>query len=147
MGSREESGVSADASPTKNFFIEMLVVDVPLDVAINDLVDNCVDGAIRASKRSDNFKKFWVKIKIDEKEFSISDNCGGISIELARDYAFRFGRPAKAKELKRSIGSYGVGMKRSLFKLGKEFTIDSTTKNSHFRIPVIVDKWRKKELR
>jgi hypothetical protein len=34
-----------DAEPTKAFFIDMLTRDIPLDQAILDLVDNCVDGA------------------------------------------------------------------------------------------------------
>jgi hypothetical protein len=32
------------ASPTKEFFIYMLVKDIPLNRAIIDLVDNSVDG-------------------------------------------------------------------------------------------------------
>jgi hypothetical protein len=135
----------AIASPTKDFFIKMLVADVRLDYAIIDLVDNGVDGAIRASGGTTNYKKYWVRITVNEKEFKISDNCGGIDVDLARNYAFRFGRPSDAKLLKGSIGNYGVGMKRSLFKMGNRFVVESTTENSHFKVDVDVDKWRKKD--
>jgi len=33
------------ADPTKDFFIDMLTRDIPLEWAILDLIDNCVDGA------------------------------------------------------------------------------------------------------
>ena len=36
-----------NASPTKEFFVEMLTKDVSLSLAILDLVDNSVDGALR----------------------------------------------------------------------------------------------------
>ncbi len=79
-----------NAEPTKNFFVEMLVRDVDLLDAVVDLVDNSVDGARRM--RTSNYQGLQVSVEFDATHFSVSDNCGGIPLAIARDYAFRFGR-------------------------------------------------------
>ncbi len=129
-----------EASPTKELFIYMLTRDIPLSRAILDLVDNSVDGATNLV-HNDDYSHYWIRIDIKEDKFSISDNCGGISIETARDYAFRFGRPKEMASTPGSIGKFGVGMKRSFFKLGNRFKVESTTKKSKFIIDHDVKKW------
>ena len=44
------SSDKAQASPTKQFFVSMLTRDISLADAILDLVDNCLDGALRLAK-------------------------------------------------------------------------------------------------
>ena len=83
------------ADPTKEFFIGMLTKDIPLTRAIIDLVDNSVDGALRLHP-DNNYEGLWVDIKLNGREFIIEDNCGGIPLEIAQRYAFRFGRPMEA---------------------------------------------------
>lgn len=39
---------TVNSSPTKNFFINMLTRDISLNDAILDLLDNCLDGALRS---------------------------------------------------------------------------------------------------
>lgn len=138
---------TVDASPTKDFFIRMLVMDAPLIKVIPDLVDNCVDGARRIRPGQD-FTDLWVRIEVNESRFRIADNCGGISVELAREYAFRFGRdkdmPAEL-QVPHSTGRFGIGMKRALFKMGREFRIESTTERTHFVIEEDVERWEEKE--
>ncbi len=134
-----------DASPTKNLFISILVRDISIRDAIGDLLDNSVDGALRLRpKRS--YSGLWVKIELDAQndKFVIEDNCGGIDAETARKYIFRFGHPDDAELLENSVGVFGIGMKRALFRLGKIFSVESTAKNSSFRIDVDVTKWQKK---
>ena len=128
------------ASPTKELFIYMLTRDIPLIRAILDLVDNSVDGATRLKDGSD-YSRFWIRIECAEHHFSISDNCGGIPISIARDYAFRFGRPKDVEATPGSIGKFGVGMKRSFFKLGNKFSVKSTTSSSSFIVEHDVEKW------
>lgn len=128
------------ASPTKEFFIHMLTRDVVITRAIIDLVDNSVDGAKRL--RTDNdFKGLYVKLDINKDRFRIEDNCGGIPIEIARNYAFRFGRPKDAPNTEHSVGQFGVGMKRTFFKLGKLINVSSKTAKSHFEMTVDVQSW------
>lgn len=119
----------------------MLTRDISLSDSINDLVDNCIDGALRI-RDGGGFENLWVRIDANNERFVISDNCGGIPADLARNYAFHFGRPAAAEKIAHSIGQFGVGMKRSLFKLGKRFVVDSTSSVSHFVVEVNVDEWR-----
>lgn len=129
-----------NASPTKEFFIYMLVRDVPLTRAILDLVDNCVDGA-RRTRPNNNFEGLTVRLTVLPTHFQIVDNCGGIAVDIARSYAFRFGRPKSAAMTSHSIGQFGVGMKRSIFKLGGNFTVESTTKDSRFCVASDIERW------
>ncbi|HWX40580.1 MAG TPA: ATP-binding protein, partial [Blastocatellia bacterium] len=143
-GSEQQSDNIVDASPTKDFFISMLVKDIGLTRAIIDLVDNSVDGA-RRTREGGDFSGLEVRIQTSPEHFQISDTCGGMSIELARKYAFRFGRPEQEPRVAHSVGQFGVGMKRALFKLGKKFIVQSTTRVSRFVIEEDVDQWRAKE--
>ena len=139
-----DSGVrnSISAEPTKAFFVDMLVRDIPLEQAVLDLVDNCVDGAKRLAKQAERpYEGCSVKITLDQTQFRIVDNCGGFDIETAREYAFRFGRPAGAKATSHSIGQFGVGMKRALFKFGRHFNVQSATSNEAWAVDVNVDEW------
>lgn len=131
-----------EAAPSKDFFIVMLTRDIPIEKAITELVDNSVDGATSVNRNKD-YLNFWVKIEVNKDFFKISDNCGGISVETAREYAFRFGRPIDAPDTDYSIGRFGVGMKRALFRLGSQFSIYSNTRDSSFEIEVDVGKWSK----
>ncbi len=133
-----------NAAPTKELFISMLVRDVTLRDAIGDLLDNCIDGALRL-RPDGNYKGLKVEIELDtvKGHFKIVDNCGGIPVDIARDHAFRFGRSQlKAKHTKHSVGVFGIGMKRALFKLGKNFQVESVSKDSSFDMSVNVNLWK-----
>ncbi len=127
-------------TPTKDLFITMLVRDLTLKDAIGDLVDNCVDGAkkMRPTKHYDGLS---IKISANKESFVIEDNCGGIEVEIARNYAFRFGRPKDTPATPGSVGQFGIGMKRSLFKLGSFFKITTVAEFSSFEMEVNVNTW------
>ena len=137
------------ASPTKEFFISMLIKDITLIDAIGDLIDNSVDGANRTAQHQklDNLNNFEIKIKTLPTKFEIEDNCGGIDIDIARKYAFRFGRPTDQvyKMEKHSIGQFGIGMKRAFFKIGNYIVVKSVAKKSKFETILNVKTWRIKE--
>jgi hypothetical protein len=149
-----------DARPTKRFFVRMLVRDIELIPAIVDLIDNSVDGAKRlaakaasgksrkstaskrgASGKSPKVSNHRIDIKLDANSFVIEDNCGGIELDRAINYAFRFGRPDDIEPLEGEVGQFGVGMKRALFKLGEHFVVDSVAPQSRFTLDVDVPKW------
>jgi hypothetical protein len=142
------------ADPDKLFFISMLVKDIELVPAVLDLVDNSVDGAralilaregdAPAPSDADGDKPFagmTISIIAAADRFEIADNCGGIDLDVARHYAFRFGRPKEYKGVAGSVGEFGVGMKRALFKLGREFEVASRTTTTEFDLKVDVDLW------
>lgn len=144
MSNKEVKGKNLiNAYPTKELFISRLIKDVTLKDAIGDLLDNSVDGALRIRK-DPSFEGLWVHIELNAEEnfFKISDNCGGIPVSVARDYVFCFGRPEGAEETGHSLGAFGIGMKRALFRLGNKFKVESVAQNSSFTMEVDVDKWR-----
>jgi len=138
---RSESRIAAH--PAKRFFVEMLTRDIELADAILDLLDNCVDGAVRSNAgtppkdKAKPYKGYWAKITLDSKHFRIEDNCGGIPLDVARHYAFRFGRHVadRDKDLN-TVGVYGIGMKRALFKLGTDCTVLSNHPEGNFGVHI-----------
>ena len=70
----------------------------------------------------------------------------GITLETAQKHAFRFGRPDSApKLLNNTVGRFGIGMKRSLFKIGKCFYVETKCNNDHFKVTVNVEDWEQKK--
>lgn len=133
-----------EGSPTKQFFIDMITRDISIEDAIMDLIDNSIDGANRMRPEG-HYQGLYIKIQIAGDHFSIEDNCGGFSLETAQKYAFRFGRPTTAPhEVNNSVGRFGIGMKRSLFKMGKKFVVETQHVDDHFKIDVDVDAWSAK---
>lgn len=130
-------------SPTKTFFIEMITRDISIKDAILDLLDNSIDGANNINPKS--YEGLYVDLTVNENEFIVKDNCGGFSLEIAQKYAFRFGRPDDAPTTEGSIGRFGVGMKRALFKIGNVFEVETKTISDHFQIDVKVNDWKKKK--
>jgi hypothetical protein len=142
----------ADANPTKEFFINMLTRDIELNDAILDLLDNCLDGVVRQKRDADKnkekkyYKGYKAEITIKNDSFEIKDNCGGISRTIAEKYAFRMGRVEDGEALP-TVGIYGIGMKRALFKIGKEAEVISQTIEDSFSVKIpedwaAVKKWQ-----
>lgn len=129
-------------NPTKKFFIEMITRDISIEDAIIDLLDNSIDGANKINPN--DYTGLKINITLSDSEFIIEDNCGGFSLEVAQKYAFRFGRPDEAPKARSTVGRFGIGMKRSLFKIGKEFVVESQSNDDHFKVIVDVDEWSKK---
>jgi len=129
-------------NPTKKFFIEMITRDISIEDAIIDLLDNSIDGANKINPN--DYTGLKINITLSDSEFIIEDNCGGFSLEVAQKYAFRFGRPDEAPKAHSTVGRFGIGMKRSLFKIGKEFVVESQSNDDHFKVIVDVDEWSKK---
>ena len=84
-------GTTVNANPTKEFFISMLTRDIDIKAAILELIDNSIDGAKRLRPEGD-YRNLYIKIDFDKDHFLIQDNCGGMGIDIATEYAFRFGR-------------------------------------------------------
>ncbi|AIN57987.1 ATP-binding protein [Pseudomonas soli] len=121
---------TAKADPTKDFFIDMITRDIGLDECIFDLLDNSIDGASRHAQANGrpNLSGYFADILMKDSSFEIKDNCGGMSLLDAKEYAFHFGRRSDApKDAENSIGLYGIGMKRAIFKIGKKIKIRSAT--------------------
>src|SRR5271157_733499 len=140
---------SVPSTPEKGFFIWMLTRDIDLQDAILDLLDNCVDGAIRVRSKAmadkDSFEGFWAHVTFHENKFVIEDNCGGIPWKIAQEYAFCMGRPEEVKTKPGTIGVVGIGMKRAIFKMGREGYVHSSHKDDSFMVTIPPSWFAKKE--
>jgi hypothetical protein len=143
---------SVDASPVKSFFVYMLTRDIRLEDAILDLLDNCVDGILRskigktAKEKKTPYDGFWAEIRFDKDTFSISDNCGGIPWGL-HQYAFTMGResdPDRPHDAPGTVGAYGIGMKRAIFKMGKQCSISTRNESDAYDVEIGPD-WIEKK--
>lgn len=145
---------TVNASPTKQFFVKMLTRDIDLLDAILDLLDNCVDGVIRSigvrkkhTPKERPYEHFHAKITANENEFIIEDNCGGIPRKVAEKVAFRLGRPTDEElhelgvEISKqgTVGLYGIGMKRAVFKMGRHAVITSENNDDAFNVKIDPD--------
>jgi hypothetical protein len=141
---------SVPSTPAKSFFVSMLTRDIDLQDAILDLLDNCVDGAIRSRTKKeadeDTLRGYWANIKFGEKKFVIEDNCGGIPWKLAKEYAFCMGRPPDAPTKPGTIGVVGIGMKRAIFKMGRECYVHSNHHADSFLVTIPPEWFRDDDL-
>jgi Histidine kinase-, DNA gyrase B-, and HSP90-like ATPase len=139
---RDNKPVVVDASPAKAFFVEMITRDIELQDAILDLLDNCIDGVRRIGKTKGSrpYQGYYARITFSEDEFVIEDNCGGIPFDIAQKYAFMMGRPAEYKNGKEgTIGIYGIGMKRAIFKMGRSCVVLSHAQTKTFEVEITKD--------
>lgn len=132
---------TADAHPTKRFFVEMLVRDIELKDALLDLLDNCVDGVMRSPQRAADLERpyegYWAEINFDGQAFCITDNCGGIPLDLAEKSAFRLGRKDEDQDQDLpTVGLYGIGMKRAIFKMGQRALVTSRRGDKSFEVDI-----------
>lgn len=125
-----------DASPTKELFLDTLIKDVNISDAILDLVDNAIDGYIRNNIEG----RRTINLEISKNKFLIHDTCGGIDVDSARKEVFRFG---VVKGGKHSLGVYGIGLKRSIFKIGSMVVFESDNGDKYFRVDIDVEEWKK----
>lgn len=137
---REPKYRQVTAAPVKSFFVTMLTRDITLEEAILDLLDNCVDGILRTDspdrKKKRPYEGYEARIDFDKNSFTISDNCGGIPWSL-HAYAFRMGRDRKREaDARGSVGVYGIGMKRAIFKLGTQCLISTQHATDRYDVDI-----------
>ena len=144
---------TAKAYPTKTFFVTMITRDIAFEDCIFDLIDNSIDGASRSEGNPPinlddgaDLSKYRISIVASSDKFSITDNCGGMTLDDAADHAFSFGRRTDEAYAAYSIGVYGIGMKRAAFKLGRNIRVRSTFTDTDgsrtaFVVPIDVAEW------
>lgn len=134
-----DTNLTVDSSPSKEFFIDMITKDVTVESCILDLIDNSID----AHKKGKIGIKSEISINfsLDKDYFQIADNCGGMSKAIAQTKAFRFGNTET--RFANSLGMYGIGMKRSIFKIGENFYVESKTNTEAFKVYMDREEWLK----
>ncbi|WP_148090378.1 ATP-binding protein [Vibrio viridaestus] len=119
-----DTGVSAD------FLENALTKDVTTLEALFDLVDNSIDAARDSLLRNkykigrdglpEDYFGYGVKIRIDQNSVRILDNCSGIDEETLSKRALYTNKPSQHEY---GIGLYGIGLKRSLLKMGTDYAL------------------------
>ena len=132
---------TVDATPVKSFFVHMLTRDIELKDAVLDLLDNCVDGIQRRLTKRKRISRrpyagYRAEITFGEDSFCIHDNCGGIPWQL-HAYAFRMGPDQRRQgDSLPTVGTYGIGMKRAIFKIGRACLISTKHENAQYEVEI-----------
>ena len=126
--------------PTKKLFIDILTRDIPIRDCILELLDNAVDSYTR----NEIDEKREVRLNFDKNELSIFDNCGGIDKKKLQEEVFRFGTKDFLNNVP-TIGLYGIGLKRSIFKLGELIVFETDDGKDYCKLEIDVNDWLKKK--
>ncbi|CAI1870620.1 Uncharacterised protein [Serratia quinivorans] len=129
-----------DTGVSPYFLENALTKDVTTLEALFDLVDNSIDAA-----RDDLLKKncerghdklpidyrgYGVQIRIDNNSVKVFDNCSGIDRETLSKSALYTNKQSQHEY---GIGLYGIGLKRSLLKMGTEFSLSVDNGSEAFK--------------
>lgn len=126
--------------PTKKLFIDILTRDIDIHDCIFELLDNAVDSYTRNKIE----EKREIRLNFDKNELSIFDNCGGIDKKKLKEEVFRFGTKDFLNNVP-TIGLYGIGLKRSIFKLGELIVFETDDGKDYCKLEIDVNDWLKKK--
>ena len=146
--SRAGKPFSVDTHPTKDVVVNGLTKDATVQACIFDLIDNSVDAA-RDTIFSDREPKdrnelpssyagFEIRLTFSSNGFKIGDNCGGIAVDALKKLVMRFGKRSSHNF---GIGTFGVGLNRALFKLGKVSHLKTDTGKQRAELILRVDEY------
>ncbi len=146
--------VEANAHPEKRLFISLLTRDISLADAFLDLLDNSINAAMKSfmpsgSKSADYLvllekppkKRFKISLNFTPSKVVVEDNCGGISADDAVEDVFVFGAGDQEGHEDDTLSVYGIGMKRAMFKLGKNIEMTSEHAKGGFTLSLDVEAW------
>jgi hypothetical protein len=82
-----------------------------------------------------------IKVTVSSDCIAISDNASGISAGVAQAHFFEFGRASGDEDSRDRLSVYGIGLKRAIFKLGRDIVIRSDHIDGGFDMHLNVDEW------
>lgn len=132
--------ISTNADP--DVLENTLTQDITTLEAIYDLIDNSIDAARRDIFANQNFTAdeygipkdysgYSIDVIVNDKEISIVDNCLGFSKSELENKSLILGQPSNHEF---GIGQYGIGLKRSLLKIGNKYTLNTDDKKNRFEV-------------
>lgn len=134
-GEMEQNKIQITMGFPQNFVEGILIKDVSTLDALYDLIDNSIDAARDAIYSAGKYEKdefglpssyrgYEINLSISANKISIEDNCLGIDEHILKNETFLIFNPSQHNY---GIGQYGIGLKRSLLKMGDsyEFHIDN----------------------
>jgi len=127
----------ADTKPAKEYLVNGITKDVTIEECIFDLIDNSIDAYPKNTiELVSDYNNYSIEINFSKDHFSIKDYGKGITREALTNETLRFG--TKTQHHSTSIGFYGIGLNRALFKIGKDIKIISETNNERSLIKLDV---------
>lgn len=128
--------LTVQTEPDKRQFIEGIIRDASIEACLFDLIDNSIDAAASKILGStphlvdefglpSSYAGFEVSLEVSPARVAIEDNCGGIPAKTLEEHVLRFGKHSRGRF--HSIGYYGVGLNRAIFRLGNTAQIETDT--------------------
>ncbi|WP_283624689.1 ATP-binding protein [Clostridium butyricum] len=114
---------------TKAFGISNLIKGVSILDSIEYLIENSID-AVEKSMSEILDKKYIINIQINSKKITISDNCLGMTYDNAQKNLLKIGKKIEFED------KWGEGLKKSMFVLGKNIDIKSTSNIDKFHLNI-----------
>jgi len=132
----------ADTRPAKEYLVNGMTKDVTIEECIFDLIDNSIDAyPHHTDEIVSDYKQYAINLKIQKNLFSINDIGKGICLELLKTDTLRFG--TKTNHHTTSIGYYGIGLNRAIFKLGRKINLVTETEIDRSSLHLDVSKFLK----
>jgi hypothetical protein len=133
--------ITINAGVNPSFLENTLTEDVSTLACLFDLIDNSIDGArdhLLQSHHSvdkyglpSSYAGYRIHIRIDQNSMRILDNCLGIDESTLSKKTFY---TAQTSEHRFGIGHYGLGLKRSLLKVGSNYAMSTDTGHIAFKM-------------
>ena len=124
----------ADTKPTKKYLVDGITKDITIEDSIFDLIDNSIDAFPENKNGSlpEDYNNYKIELTLNSDIFSITDHGTGMNSQTLQNNALRFGSHPKHHDT--SIGHFGIGLNRALFKLGKIATIKTCTVKENIQL-------------
>ena len=130
----------ADTRPAKEYLVNGMTKDVTIEECIFDLIDNSIDAyPDHTGEIVSDYKQYTINLKIQRNLFSINDTGKGICLHLLKTDTLRFG--TKTNHHTTSIGYYGIGLNRAIFKLGRKINLVTETASERSSLFLDVSKF------
>ncbi len=118
-------GLSADISSRECIFD---LVDNSIDAARNEILDRA-EAVFDEHGLPASYSGFHIDIDTSSVSVRVRDDCSGMTEEELSTRAFRTGAKSRHSY---GIGHFGVGLKRAIFKLGTEFSLQTDNGSEAF---------------
>lgn len=138
-------GFLADTTPTKDAVVGGLTHDATVEESIFDLIDNAIDAArndLLGKRRRPKFDErglparydgYKISLELNRGKLTVTDNCGGIDAGCLERVALRFGERSSHPY---GLGTYGVGLNRAIFRLGKNTVLTTHNGSAAYKLSI-----------
>lgn len=120
--SRGSSPPVATVTPSKKTY-DSIASDISVESAVGELIDNALDSAALHGKDVAEIE-FRVEERDGEQVFVVEDRCGGVE-EGEMGVFMGLGQSRAERADDQQVGTFGMGAKRALRRLGQSFRIES----------------------